>query len=225
VNFLAKRDLEEKDEDVLEKGKIISNCHDTPAAGHPETKRMLALLTRRGHQWKGIQKDVMAYVRGCVACQKNKSRVGPFTGELHPFNIPGTPWEVMAWDLIGPLPESRTYNAIVTMVDIKTKAIKLEPADITITARGAVIVMKNRVFREDGLPAKVISDRGPQFVSGFMKELYDMLGIQGNPSTAYPLHNPHHRKISTNLILRIWTKTRVSRYLVNTRPTSYSLNS
>jgi hypothetical protein len=64
----------------------------------------------------------------------------------------------MAWDLIGPLPESRTYNAIVTMVDIRTKAIKLEPVDITITVRGAAVVMKNRIFREEGLPAKVISD-------------------------------------------------------------------
>jgi hypothetical protein len=91
----------------------------------------------------------------------------------------------MAWDLVGPLPESRTYNAIVTMVDTKTKAIKLEPADITITARGAAVVMKNRVYWEEGLPAKVISDRGPQFVSGFMKELYSLLGIEGNPSTAY----------------------------------------
>jgi hypothetical protein len=73
--------------------------------------------------------------------------------------------------MIGSLPESR-YNAIVTMVDVKTKAIKLEPADITITARGIAVVLKNWVFHEEGLPVKVISDRGPQFMSRFMKELY-----------------------------------------------------
>jgi transposase InsO family protein len=93
--------------------------------------------------------------------------------------------EIMSWDLIGPLPESRTYNAIVTMVDIKTKAIKLKASNITITARGVAVVMKNRVFREEGLLLKVISDRGPQFVSSFVKELYRMLGIEGNPSMAY----------------------------------------
>jgi transposase InsO family protein len=103
----------------------------------------------------------------------------------HPFCLLGSPWEIMSWDMIGPLPESRTYNVIVTMVDVKTKAIKLKPADITITTRGIAVVLKNRIFCEEGLPAKVISDRGPQFVSRFMKELYELLGIEGNPSTAY----------------------------------------
>jgi hypothetical protein len=28
-------------------------------------------------------------------------------------------------------------------------------------------------------------DRGPQFVSNFMKELYSLLSIQGAPSTAW----------------------------------------
>jgi hypothetical protein len=185
VSLLVGRDLEEEEPNDLDKGKVISDHHDTPAAGHPGVRRTLSLLVRKGYRWKGIRKDVTAYVKGCIVCQKNKLRVGLTAGELHPFNVPGSPWEVMAWDLIGPLPESRTYNAIVTMVDVKTKAIKLEPADITITARGAAIVMKNRVFREEGLPTKVISDWGPQFVSGFMKELYSLLGIQGNPSTAY----------------------------------------
>jgi hypothetical protein len=91
----------------------------------------------------------------------------------------------MSWDMIGPLPKSRSYNTIVTMVDVKTKAIKLEPADVTIMARGIAMVMRDRVFREEGLPAKVISDRGPQIVSRFMKELYSLLGIEGNLSTAY----------------------------------------
>jgi transposase InsO family protein len=71
------------------------------------------------------------------------------------------------------------------MVDIKTKAIKLELVDVTIMAKGIAIMMKNRVFREEGLPAKVISDREPQFVSRFMKELYSLLRVEGNPSTAY----------------------------------------
>jgi hypothetical protein len=125
------------------------------------------------------------YVDGCQTCQKSKPRAGPSARELHPFNVPGSPWEIMSWDMIGPLPESRTYNVIVTMVDIKTKAIKLEPADITIMARGAAVVMKNRVFREEGLPAKVISDCRLQFISQFMKELHSLLRIEGNPSTAY----------------------------------------
>jgi hypothetical protein len=187
VNFLSRASEveDEQDEEREERGKLIYRYHDTPAAGHPGIRRTLSLLSRNGHRWKRIRKDVEEYVKGCSLCQKNKPRVGPVGLELHPLEIPDSPWKVMAWDLVGPLPESRTYNAIVTMVDIKTKAVKLEPADITITARGAAVVMRNRVFREEGLPLKVVSDRGPQFVGGFMRELYSMLGIRGNPSTAY----------------------------------------
>jgi hypothetical protein len=156
-------------------------------AGHLGIKRTLSLLTRKGHGWKGIRKDVKDYMDRCQICQRNKPRTGPGYGELHTFLVPGSPWEVMSWNMIGPLPESHAYNVIVTMVDVKTKAIKLELADITITARGVAVVMKNRVFREEGLPAKVISDRGPQFIRCFMKELYAMLWIEGNLSMAYHL--------------------------------------
>jgi hypothetical protein len=90
-----------------------------------------------------MQRHVKEYMNRCQTYQKNKPRSGPVAMELHPFEVPGSPWEVMSWDMIGPLPESRTYNAIVTMVDVKMKAIKLEPADITIMAQGTAVVMKN----------------------------------------------------------------------------------
>jgi hypothetical protein len=170
---------------IEEKVERIKPFHDTPTAGHLGVKRTLNLMFRRGVSWLGVRKDIKKYVEGCLVCQKTKSKIGPGSNKLFPMKIPGSPWEVMFWDLIGPLPESRTYNAVVTMVDTKTKAIKLKAANITISAQGMAVIMKNRVFREEGLPFKVISNRGPQFVSSFVKELYDMLGVEGNPSTTY----------------------------------------
>jgi hypothetical protein len=170
-----------------EKAELIKPYHDTPSTGHPGIKKTLDLMHRRKVTWPEVQADVKKYVQGCLVCQKTKPRVGPGNDRLFPMAIPGSPWEVMSWDLIGPLPESQTFNAIVTMVDTKTKAIKREAANMTITARGAAMIMKNRVYREEVLPCKVISDRGPQFMSSFIKELYQMLGIEGNPSTAYHL--------------------------------------
>jgi hypothetical protein len=48
----------------------------------------------------------------------------------------------------------------------------LELANIMISAMGAAIVMCDRVYREEGLLVKVYSDRGPQFVSRIMKDLW-----------------------------------------------------
>jgi hypothetical protein len=77
------------------------------------------------------------------------------------------------------------YNAVVTIIDVHTKAVKLEPANITISAMGAAVVMRDCVYREEGFPAKVYSDWDPNFVSQFMREFYKLVGIEGNPSTAY----------------------------------------
>jgi hypothetical protein len=86
VNFLARRNVEQTEEvDEDNKGKVISESHDTPVAGHPGVKRTLSLLTRRGHRWKGMWRDVISYVKGCQTCQKNKPRVGPVGLELHPL--------------------------------------------------------------------------------------------------------------------------------------------
>ena len=51
--------------------------------------------------------------------------------------------------------------------------------------KGVAKNLWERVFKDTGLPRKVISDRGSQFISNFMKELCNQLGIKRNPSTAY----------------------------------------
>jgi hypothetical protein len=165
--------------------RSITDCHNHLTARHPGVKRMLELLVWRKIKWPGMWKNVKDYVKGCIVCQKSKPKTGKNANPLGAFLVAGAPWEIMSWDLIGPLPKSRTFNAIVTMVDTRTKAIKLEPANITISTMGAAVIMRNRVYWEEGLPSKVISDWGPQFVSKFIREFYRLLGIKGNPSMAY----------------------------------------
>lgn len=54
-----------------------------------------------------------------------------------------------------------------------------------ITSEGTACLYIEHVFKEHGLPQKVISDRGPQFASSFMTSLLHILGIDSNKSTAY----------------------------------------
>ena len=55
----------------------------------------------------------------------------------------------------------------------------------TVTVAGAANLYLHNIWKLHGLPRKVISDRGPQFVAAFMKELYRLLGIEAASSTAY----------------------------------------
>ena len=46
-------------------------------------------------------------------------------------------------------------------------------------------IYQNNIWKIHGIPKKIISDRGPQFASTFMGELYKALGIKRVISTAY----------------------------------------
>ena len=88
-------------------------------------------------------------------------------------------------DIIGPVPESEGKDAILVIVDRFSKMIHLFPISVNITSLGIAKIFRDEIFKLHGIPKKVISDRGPQFVSAFMKELYSQLQIEGNPSTVY----------------------------------------
>jgi len=80
---------------------------------------------------------------------------------------------------------SSGYNGILVVVDRFSKIARYLPISIGILSRGVAQILWDQVFKDVGLPRKVISNRGPQFVSNFMKELCSRLGIEQNPSTAY----------------------------------------
>ena len=52
-------------------------------------------------------------------------------------------------------------------------------------AEGLVRLFRDNVWKLHRLPESVISDRGPQFAAGLMRELNKMLGIETKLSMAY----------------------------------------
>jgi len=83
------------------------------------------------------------------------------------------------------LPESSEHDAVMTVVDAVSKRVHFIPTHTTVTAKGAARLFLHHIWKLHGLPKRVISDRGPQFVALFTKELYRLLGIQISSSTAW----------------------------------------
>ena len=163
---------------------IIRLHHGTPLAGHPGRYKTHELITRN-YWWLGIMRDIRKYVEGCEKCQRAKPIRQKPHNVLHPHGVPSEPWQVIMVDLIGELPESQGYNGICVFVDKFTKQIHAIPTNMTTRLKGMAKMYKDQVFRFHGIPQKIIHDRGPQFNSQFMRELYRLLGIEGNFSTAY----------------------------------------
>ena len=133
----------------------------------------------------GMKKDIQKYIASCNTCQTVKPDRQAKAAPLHPNEIPEGPWQIISMDMMGPLPESKGFDTILVIVDRFMKKSFFLPTNLMVMSKGIVTLYQDRVFLEHRLPQKVISNRGPQFVSKFMKELYEVMGIKGNPSTAY----------------------------------------
>ena len=119
-----------------------------------------------------MQKDIRKYITGCEKCQRVKPLRQKPKSVLHPHDVPSEPWQIISVDLIGELPESHGCNGICVFVDRFTKQIHAIPTNMTITSEGMAKMYKDQIFRLHGIPTKIIHDRGPQFDSHFMKDLY-----------------------------------------------------
>lgn len=162
---------------------LLMMYHDAPMAGHPGQAKMRELITR-DYWWPGVSRDVKKYVNGCVLCQQNKPLHRPAKIPLSPHDVPSAPWEAVSMDLIGPLPESKGMDAILVVVCLYTKRVHTVACTTKVTALEVAKLLRDNIFRHHGLPKKFISDRGPQFIAEVMTELYKLLGIEYNPSTA-----------------------------------------
>jgi transposase-like protein len=55
----------------------------------------------------------------------------------------------------------------------------------TINVEGTALLFLKEVWKHHGTPRVVVSDRGPQFITGFMRKLYKLLRIKLALSTTY----------------------------------------
>jgi hypothetical protein len=91
---------------------------------------------------------------------------------------PKKPWEWITIDFVGPLPESKGYNYLMTVTDRLTKFIHLIPTTMTITASQLVSLLMGHVIVNHGMPRYIMSDRDKLFTSKFWQSLTDLMGIE-----------------------------------------------
>ncbi len=164
--------------------KILRLYHDSKPAGHPGVKGTLELVSR-SYYWPGMSQFITSYVEGCDLCQRIKITHHPKYGKLEPLPVPKQNWTDITYDFIGELPESEGKNAILTVVDRKTKAAHFIPCKTSETAKSTARLFLDNVWKLHGTPERTVSDRGTQFNSEFLRRLYELLGIKPGFSTAY----------------------------------------
>jgi len=102
-----------------------------------------------------------------------------------PNSIPEKPWTHISADFITKLPLAQGYDSILVVVDRLTKIVHFIPTTEKMSAEGLARLFRDNVWKLHSLPKSIISDRGPQFAAGLMRELNEMLGIKSKLSTVF----------------------------------------
>jgi len=166
---------------------VISVFHDPPYCRHPRIANTTALL-KQNYWWLNMKKDVEEYVKGCAVCQANKINTHHQKPHLYPITTDpeAQPFKVTTMDFITKLPPSQGYDSILTVTDHDcTKAALFIPCNKTITSKGVAKLYLQHIYSHYGIPKKLITDRGLQFISIFMRNLCQVLGIKQNILSAY----------------------------------------
>lgn len=185
--------------------EILCSYHNDPAAGHigiePTYKRISAK-----YYWPGVRRSIAEYVKSCVDCQKYKAT------NLKPLGLLKTPimsqrFEIIAIDLFGPLVESiEGFVQVLVVEDLATKWTELYPLKFA-SAEYCAKSLVNDWFLRFGVPRKIISDNGPQFVSMIMQQLADYFSFHQSLVPKYhPQANPverRNREIKTRLAILV----------------------
>jgi hypothetical protein len=153
----------------------------TRHAGHFKTLELVSC----NYWWPQISRYIGIYIKHCDLCNRTKVQCQQPISELHSSETPEAPWDTISIDFIVELPKSHGYNTIMCIINSLTKCAHSIPMHTTINAEGTALLFFKEVWKHHGTPRVVVSDRGPQFVTTFMCELYKLFGIKLALSTAY----------------------------------------
>ena len=119
----------------------------------------------------------------CPTCLTHQSKTHHHLYSEMP--LAGRPFELIAIDLVGPLPESVQGNKyILTCIDHATGWVEAYPIPDKrcVTVEG---VIKNRLFPQHGYPQILLFDNGKEFNKAEWLKALGQHGIEERRSTAY----------------------------------------
>ena len=159
--------------------KVFEAIHNL---SHPSVRTTTELVAKK-FVWHGVKKQVAVWTKACIACQTSKVH-RHVKAPLNVFKVPTRRFHHINVDLVGPLPQSRGYTYLFTIVDRFTRWPEAIPLSDTSTETCARALIQHWISRF-GMPSEISSDRGSQFTSKLWSITAQLLGTKHSRTTAY----------------------------------------
>ncbi|KAF0737753.1 hypothetical protein Ae201684_006247 [Aphanomyces euteiches] len=166
--------------------EVLRTSHCSPFAGHLGFNKTRERIRRTAY-WTDWMQDCKDFVIMCPDCNKAKGgrplRQGPMQ-RMPIYDLKG-PFDLMVVDALGPLPTTENGNKYILLFgDYFTRWIEAFPVpDLkTSTFTGTLI---DEVLCRFGVPTRLLSDRGSNFISELAETMYTTLGIHKLTSAPY----------------------------------------
>jgi len=150
--------------------RLLDEHNTKPIGGHSTVFKTYMRLSQSLY-WIGMKKMVTDFVVACLVCQQHKYLASSPQGLLQPLPIPNDVWEDISMDFIVKLPTSNGYDSILVVVDKLSKYGHFIPIKHPYSAKNIVEVFAKEIVRLHRIPASIVSDKDPSFLSIFWKEL------------------------------------------------------
>lgn len=178
---------------------VIKEHHDTPVAGHGGRRATYFLILRQ-YFWPTLLRDVETFVKSCHTCKRAKPFHTKYQGLLRPLDPPFHKWKHLSVDFAEDLPpckyDGKIYHHILIVVDRCSKGRRFIPLT-SLKVEEIASAFRRFVIAYDGYPETIVSDRGPQWTSGFWKRLLSRMGTKIKFTSA---HHPESDGQSENAV-------------------------
>lgn len=164
--------------------KILKENHDIPIAGHLGSARMFSRIKER-FSWKNMRSDIENYIKQCPSCQTNKALRQINRAPMVITSTSTSPFERLALDIVGPLPESGTAKLkyILTMQDDLTKFSLAYPLRSNTAEETSECLL--HFISLFGIPKHILTDQGTNFTAELFKKTCEFLKIKQLWSSPY----------------------------------------
>ena len=161
---------------------LIEEIHSGYFGGHLGVDKTYDKVRSR-YYWSGMYRDVVEFLKTCVACNMRKLRRQ--RPPLQDMQIPKYPFEQIAIDTSGPFPESYSGNRyVINIIDLfsgwpESFATKSKSAETV-----AQILIEYIIPRHS-CPRVIVSDNGTEFCNAVIEQISAFFNIKHIRTSVY----------------------------------------